>query len=296
MIGNDVKGTIMEGIKEPSVSDITKYALFLGGTNATHDVLMSYDPLRTGYGRLFMVRKPVFLIDTIPTSFNNFKHILEYGNISVQGITDITMNFESMTGGYVGKGLEIPMATSDSMNTFTVSVYEFSGSPVRKVIDSWINGTSDTLSGLQTYNGASEDIQRIVANETAEFIYVATDQTGKKVEYACMLAGCFPETINLDAFQYQSGQHGLVTYDITFHCIRYNSMQINKVAAALLDKYRIMANSLNFYSGFTSSDVTNGREVATEAKTGYDVKTGQLTTDAWDRDNESPDVETVSKL
>ena len=53
--------TIQSGIKHHENDHITDYALFMGGTNVTHDVLMNYDPLKTGYGRLFMVRKPVFL-------------------------------------------------------------------------------------------------------------------------------------------------------------------------------------------------------------------------------------------
>ena len=53
--------TIQSNIKSAAANDITKYALFMGGTNVTNEVLACYDPLKTGYGRLFMVRKPAFL-------------------------------------------------------------------------------------------------------------------------------------------------------------------------------------------------------------------------------------------
>jgi hypothetical protein len=272
--------TLQYGIKQPTIGNIRDYALFLGGPNATHDALEQYDPLRTGYARLFMVRKPVFLQDNIPDKLAAFKHIVEYGNTSIQGIIDISMQFESMTGGYVGKPIEVPMASQDGMNTFTVTCYEFSGSPIRQVIETWINGTSDTLSGLQHYNGSN--VPHLMANETAEFIYIATDQTGRNIEYACLLAGCFPETINLDAFQYTSGQHNLVTYDIVFHCIRYNSIQINALAQALLDHNQVLTNSLNFYSGIPSSAVTseqNAKDISIDVNGRmYDVRTGKLKT------------------
>jgi hypothetical protein len=97
--------------------------------------------------------------------------------------------------------------------------------------DEFLSGDSDSL------------------NRTGAFIYVATDNTGEQIEYACFLANCFPGGINTDAFNYTSGEHNLVQTDIEFHCTKYESLQINKVAEKLLKKYRIVTNSLNFHSG-----------------------------------------------
>ena len=214
--------TIQTGIKYHTNDSINDYALFMGGTNVTNEVLANYDPLKTGYGRLFMVRKPLFLDRTIPTKLAKFKHILEYGNTAVQGINDVTVNFNQITGGYVGKSFEIPSFATDDTNQFSVNVYEFSGSPVREVIHSWINGTTDLMSGLATYNGEST-LSKIQANQTAEFIYVSTDNTGEEVEYACMFANCFPKGINNDPFNYTSGEHNLVETNIEFTCTKYES-------------------------------------------------------------------------
>ena len=108
------------------------------------------------------------------------------------------------------------MAT-DSTNSFTVNCYEFSGSPIREVIHTWVNGTVDLLTGLthyngvdsgigrlqsnQTaefvYNGVDSGIGRLQSNQTAEFVYVSTDHTGEEVEYACLLANCFPANVKI---------------------------------------------------------------------------------------------------
>lgn len=283
-MATDIK-TIQSNIKSSvSTDSITDYALFMGGTNVTHDVLQNYDPLRTGYGRLFMVRPPLFVQQTIPNKFKKFKHILEYGNTAVQGLGDVTVNFNEIKGGYVGKSFDIPSYAEDQTNGFSVNVYEFSGSPIREVLHSWINGTSDLLTGLTTYNGLSNDIARIQANQTAEFIYVATDSTGCNVEYACMFANCFPKGLNTDVFNYQSGTHELVETTIEFTCTKYESIQINKVAKALLDKYKLLANSLNFYSGIEVSEIetVSGRNAF-----GYNVATGKL-------DESKAGVDTIS--
>lgn len=252
--------TIQSSIKHHT-ANMTDYALFLGGTNVVHDVLAAYDPLRTGYGRLFMVRKPIWVDsyfgkDNANSPMAKFKHILEYGNTQIQGLNDVQVNFNTINGGYVGKGFELPSFATDDTNQFSVTCYEFSGSPIREVIHTWINGSTDLLTGLAHYNG--EVMEKLQSNQTAEFIYVATDNTGLNVEYACMFANCFPRGINTSAFNYQSGSHELVEATIEFSCTKYESTQINMVAKALLNRYRILTNSLNFNSGITTQTLNGG--------------------------------------
>lgn len=274
--------TIQTGAKKHDGSELQNYALFVGGLNVTNEVLKNYDPLRTGYGRLFMVRKPVWLDKYLGTKMDQFKHILEYGNTAVQGIGDIEVSFNDYTGGYAGKSFSIPSVATDGTNTFTVNCYEFSGSPIREVIHTWVNGTTDLLTGLAHYNGLARTstntnnngddnetcITVLQSHQTAEFVYVSTDVTGTMVEYACFFANCFPANVRNEQFNYTSGSHELVEYNIEFRCTKYESLQINKLGQKLLDKYKVLANSLNFFSGIKSSDVGDGLE--------YDVKTGKL--------------------
>ena len=278
--------TIQSNIHDSrSSNSVTDYALFLGGTNVTHDVLAQYDPLKTGYARLFMIRNPTWVESYFGGSdnkFKKFKHILEYGNTSVQGLGDITVNMNPIQGGYTGKSFEIPSVATDDTNQFSVQVYEFSGSPIREVIHTWINGSVDILTGLTHYNGnvktSSSDTKGIEAkqsNQTAEFIYVITDCTGMQVEYCCMFANCFPKGINLDAFNYTSGEHDLVQTTIEFSCTKYESPQINAVGKALLDKYRILANSLNFHSGFKVHGSDDG-SIGKLTGSYYNVENGKI--------------------
>jgi hypothetical protein len=272
------------------LQNIDSYSLFLGGTNVTHDVLEAYDPLRTGFARIFMVRKPVWLdkyyADGNSKDFTIFKHILEYGNTAISGLSDIQVETQTLQGGYTNKGFDIPVSVTDGTNRLTITVYEFSGSPVRSVIHNWINGTIDMMGGLTHYNGI--DLDKIQANQTAEFIYVLTDNTGLNVEYACLFANCFPLNVNLDVFNYTSGQHEIVSTPIEFTTTKYESVQINQVARALLAKYRVLGNSLNFHSGYTVagekdnlrvSPVNSTEDFSKSSKgytTHYDEDTGTL--------------------
>lgn len=270
--GNDGR-TIQSNIKHHSNDNLTNYALFVGGLNVTNEVLQNYDPLRTGYGRLFMVRVPAWVDRYIPTKMKKFKHILEYGNTAVQGIGDIEVNFNDYTGGYAGKSFSIPSVATDGTQTFTVNCYEFSGSPIREVVHTWVNGTTDLLTGLTHYNGTvktdkTDGLEALQSNQTAEFVYVSTDVTGTQVEYACLFANCFPSNVRNEQFNYTSGSHELVEYNVEFRCTKYESIQINKLGQTLLDKYKVLANSLNFFSGIKSSTLTESKH--------YEISTGKL--------------------
>ena len=269
--------TVQTGANQFTKSDITKYSLMMGGLNVTHDALKQYDPLIGGYYRLFMVRKPLWVDRYFSTGsglnrFTAFKHILEYGNIGVSGINGTEMTFESLKGGYSGKEFEIPSYSSNGTNEFSVKVYEFSGSPIREVLDTWINGTSDENGGVTHYGGliASGQVPYSQANQTAEFIYVLTDRTGMKVEFACMFANCFPKQVPMDHLNADAGEHSMTQLDISFTCTMYKGVDVTEKAKILLKNHQIMTNSLEFYTGLDLKDA------AFTEKRGYNPKTGTL--------------------
>ena len=212
------KVTFQSNIKTHNMDNIENYAYFLGGLNVTRNALQQYDPLKTGFGRIFMVRQPRFVMDMLPQKLRKFKHVLEYANIGVEGLQNITLDSNPMTGGYTNRQMDIPNIAKDDQTSFTIKTYEFSGSLMREVIQYWINGVADIQSGLSHYNGSRLPVCQ--ANQTAEFIYVATDQTGTNVEYACLFANCMPREIKLDQFNYSAGDHNLVQLDIEFTCTR----------------------------------------------------------------------------
>ena len=92
--------------------------------------------------------------------------------------------------------------------------------------------------------------------------------------------------MNTDVFNYQAGTHELVETTIEFTCTKYESIQINKVAKALLNKYKLLANSLNFYSGI---DVSEIETVSGRNAFGYNVATGKL-------DEAKAGVDTISPM
>lgn len=259
--------TIQSNIHQHQFDDLDKYALFLSGLNVTHDVLQSYDPLKTGWGRIFMVRVPTMVNQLIPDKMRKFKHILEFANTGVTGIGDMTVNFAQLQGGYGGRSFEIPTSVDDGTTELTIATYEFSGSPLREVIHFWVNGVSDIQTTFSHYYDLDLPVNQ--ANHTAEFIYVSTDQTGKNIEYACQFCNCFPKNIDTDRYNFTANQHDVVPMEIQFTCTKYESPQINEKAQQLLDRYQILRNSLNFNGGITNA-------ILGDTGVRYNIETGQL--------------------
>ena len=268
--------TIRSGANQFNHMDITKYSLMLGGLDARHDSIKQWDPMITGYWRLFMVRKPASVSQYYSgkgtTRFDAYQHLLEYGNLGVSGIEDTTLEFTEITGGYSGKSLPIPTVSKNGTNRFRVKVEEMSGGLVHEIHSTWINGVSDENSGLSHYNGqiASGELEFNEANHTAEFIYVVTDRTGMKVEFAAMLCNCMPTTIPLTHYDSNAGEHDKVELDLELTCVLYTGLDVNEKAKLLLKRNQIMTNSIEWCTGLNESA---GRFAE---KHGYNPKTGKI--------------------
>jgi hypothetical protein len=237
--------------------DVLKSPLMIGGLTGIRAALMAYSPIETGYARLFMIRQPQFLTSYFTKNndpaMSIFRHILQYGFTNISGIDAYTLNSSPYTGGHVAREIAMPTITSNSTANVNIDVYDFIGSPVREVLHMWITGISDPICGYTTYHGevsVRDDDNKLPYNEsnhTAEFIYVVTDKTGFRVEFACLLSHAWPTSEPVDQLTgYSAGQHELVKFSIPFSCIMEYSTVINTLAADLLNAYPVVSNSLNF--------------------------------------------------
>jgi hypothetical protein len=259
MADKDLGLTLQQHIKQynDANNNIKNYSLFLGGLNATSKSLMQYDPLKTGYNRIFFVKMPEFMQTMYPNMTSRIKHIMEYGFTSIQGLGNVSLEFEQMTGGYAGRQLEVGSVSRDETNEITLSTYEFAGSPIREYMDLWISGIADPYTGLGHYHGAMDKgVKYAHQNHVAEAIYVATDPTGRHdgIEYCCLLTNMMPKQVKKDQFNYESGRHELVTVDTSFTCVKYESPQINELGVALMKKYQVLRDYLEFKTEYTPDD------------------------------------------
>ena len=276
--------TIQTGAHQFSgTGEITKYSLSMGGLDTRHDALAQYDIMTTKFYRLFMVRSPLIMLQYFGgdsgSKWEAFKHILEYGNNGVTGLTDSEVQFAEVKGGFTAKTFEIPKSQENGQKDFTVKCYEFSGSIMGEILHTWVNMVVDEDSGFSHYNGmiAAGDIGFSQANQTAEFIYVATDRTGMKVQHAVHLTNCFPKKVPFEHFNADDPtSHDLVELDIPFTCTPRRGWDVNEKAKILLRNHQILTNSLEYHTGLDQYTPWINIEAPGKTKTGYNAATGNI--------------------
>ena len=148
--------SIQQNIKQ-NTKDFHEYSLFMGGLDVTAKNIDQLDPLRTNFVRIFITRLPRFMTKMDMDACKRFKHLCEMGFVGIDGIQNTTMDTEEVTGGYAGNRFKIPGVVKDDTDSVTIKLYEFSGSPIREFIDTWMTGISDPLTGLSHYHGYISD-------------------------------------------------------------------------------------------------------------------------------------------
>ena len=257
IITSHAKGVTIQSNIKRNTKDFESYSMFLGGLDVTSKNVDQFDPLRGGYARIFLVNLPRFMREYNNDLCKRFKHYVEMGFTGITGIGNTTMEFENITGGYAGNKFDIPSVCRDETDGITIRLYEMSGSPIREFIDTWMTGMSDPLTGLATYHGMlSNELTFRTINHIMEAFYVCTDPTGNLVEYCCMFANMMPKTVAKSHFEFEPGSHPAVQLDLDFTATRYESPQINEIGIALLNKFKILRDYLDFDSGYTTAYVT----------------------------------------
>ena len=76
--------SIQQNIKQ-NTKDFSEYGLWVGGLDISAKNIDQFDPLRTGYARIFWVRLPRFMKKMDEDATKRFKHLVEMGFTRVDG-------------------------------------------------------------------------------------------------------------------------------------------------------------------------------------------------------------------
>lgn len=229
--------------------------------------------------------------------FGTYKKIVEYYNTGITcNIGDASLSPATLQGGFAGRSISIPTTqNTQAGQTLTIQVPELVGRPVANFHNMWIDGIADPITGLTTYHGLvagsvnEEDNtpQRIFAPSTggnilasgsgvaldpspawevAEFLIIALDRSGARVEAAVMALGCVPASkVGNDIFNSNNtGQSQIQTIQLTYNCQFVQSAYVNDLAARYVRQFAVFGNALNFNPGAgdaffdTNADTTYG--------------------------------------
>ena len=281
---------LQTGIREYK-GDLSQYTGMYGGLTPDVHTLRSLNPLTTNRVLCVMYRGPYFLMHYFGGDENNaydpknefgtYKKIVEYYNTGITcNIGDASLAPATLQGGFAGRSISIPTTqNAQSGQTLTIQVPEMVGRPVANFHNMWIDGIADPITGLTTYHGlvagsVGEDQtpQRIFspvtggnalasasgvaldpspAWEVAEFLIIALDRSGARVEAATMALGCVPSAkVGNDIFNSNNtGQSQIQNLQLTFNCQYVQSAYVNDIASRYVKQFAVFGNSLNFNPG-----------------------------------------------
>ena len=214
--------------------------LFRGIIKLDDGNIAQYDPKIGGYAVFFWTKMPPFMVMANADLTNRFKNLTEKGVTSFDGIPDLSVSTEDVTGGVAGNQFKVVSNAKDEFDEFTMKCYEIQGAPLREAIEFWLTGVRDPKSGYAHYHGVVEKIPGgyCAKNHTAELLYIETDPTGlaSGVEYACLITNIMPTKVPKQHLNFTHGDHNVVQYDLSFTGVKYESASINEQAKAILAK------------------------------------------------------------
>lgn len=237
---------------QKNTKSFENFSYFLGGVDVTHQNLDQFTPYIRGVSRIFMHKVPPYMYKLDPAMTKRFKTYIETGYKSVNGISNIDVEFTTFEGGFNGQSYQTVQAARDSTESVTISVYELTGSPIREYLDTWVTGVRDIRSGIAHYHGlveaanAADRVEYAEINHTAEFVYTTYDPTGLTVEYGCLFAHCFPKSVPKDHLNYEAGSRDNVQMDLEFSATKYESPAINNICLWYTINSKVKWNYLDF--------------------------------------------------
>jgi hypothetical protein len=308
--------SLQTGIREYN-GDLSQYTGMLGGLTPDVHTLRSLNPETTNRVICVMYRGPYFLMHYFGDGtnaytnkeFTTYKKLVEYYNTGIQvNAGDHSLASVNLQGGFASRSIPIPTQQNANNNqTLQITIPELVGRPAANFHNMWIDGIADEITGLTHYQGlvaGSVDENKIPqriftpasgvgsgvalepspAWEVAEFLIIALDRSGARVEGAIMALGCIPQAkVGYDLFNSNaSGTAALQTLTLSYNCQFVESAYVNDLAARYVQQFAVFGNKLNYNPGAGDAFFTN------DNPTTY----GDINTDMFNK-GKRPDLDAV---
>ena len=190
--------------------DVTSYRLMRGVPD--FGSLVQFNPYETGYAAFIICQMPKF-IDVLAkynSDYNklikNWAHIVEYEFKSFDGLEDLSADTIQL-GDDLNSINVINKVNMQSASEFSLTYDEKSGSPLTKFARLYLTGIKDPRTQVKTYHGLIHNniLEPGFENEVFTFLFLAADNTMRKVEYATLIIGAQLNSADTSMYNYSKG-------------------------------------------------------------------------------------------
>lgn len=243
--------------------DVTSYRLMRGVPD--FGSLVQFNPYETGYAAFIICQMPKF-IDVLAkynSDYNklikNWAHIIEYEFKSFDGLE--AMSAETIQLGDDLNSINvINKVNMQSASEFSLTYDEKSGSPLTKFAKLYLTGIKDPRTQVKTYHGLIQNniLEDGFENEVFTFLFIACDNTMRKVEFSTLIVGAQLNSADTDIYNYTKGDIGKKEITVKFSGYPIIGTKIDAAAQDMLSflisadakARRIVVNSDDFdYTG-----------------------------------------------
>ena len=261
------------GLVKPT--DITNYNLFRGVTDFGN--VNQFMAFEGGRSFIKLISAPRFLDAYAAKNqdaklvVDNYKHLLEYEFLGLDGLEDITTETQTINDGL--REIQLINKTIEQASaTITLSGYhERSGGLMWRYHDMFIRGIVDSGSGFKHYHGLIADgtLKKGFANEIFQIMYLVTDSTGLDLEAAYLLS-CGQLTTAYQFANTQKGEYNFKEISVEMRCFPVRNAYVNKAAADHLANMAIVRNSANYV--WTGTEDMAGKQATSVGAVGEKKK------------------------
>lgn len=176
-----------------------------GIISADPSMVAAREPIRVGRFILKWLKYPPFFANEMKELM---RYMLEDNVKGVSGVPSNSIQKFEITNGPTKIQQSYPGMYEQSGGSMSLKVPEFSGSPLRKLLQYWLYGISDPKTGVMHFWG--KRMRGLLPNYAGSFIYIVLGPTCRAddIEYACMLHECFPVSEKADHFSSDLGEVG----------------------------------------------------------------------------------------
>ena len=219
--------------------DVTSYRLMRGVPD--FGSLVQFNPYETGYAAFIICQMPRF-IDVLAkynTDYNklikNWAHIVEYEFKSFEGLEDLSADTIQL-GDDLNSINVINKVNMQSASEFSLTYDEKSGSPLTKFARLYLTGIKDPRTQVKTYHGLIHNniLEPGFENEVFTFLFIAADNTMRKVEYATLIIGAQLNSADTSMYNYTKGDISKKEVTVKFSGYPIVGTKIDKAAQDML--------------------------------------------------------------
>ena len=265
--------------------NLTQYTAFRGVTDFSQ--IGQFSQFERGYAFLSVLQMPRFMVElgkqkpeTIGPIVDGFKHKIEFEFRGLEGLSDITADYLTISDGINEQRL-ISKVSEDTSITVSSQYYETQGAILEKFTEIYLTGLHDTKSQAKTYHGLIK--AGILApgpeNEVFTLLYYVTDSTMLRLERAFLLVNAQLTTARrselYNATRSDIGSN--VETTVEWNCYPLAGEEVDKIAKVLLQDItgvkwygnKGIKEAGQFDDSKNASDGQNGNKTAVLDSTGY---------------------------